>query len=384
MLIEFLEPVNLEEIKEKYKPWRNTQLGNKVTFYDKTQQDFEPYKLAIVGVLEDRASTDNHGCGAAPNAIRKELYQLYNHGEMPSTIDLGNIQPGHTVKDTQFALKEVLKELLQQKITVIILGGGHDLTYGQYLAYENSFHFADLVLIDEKIDIQKIEEINSSSFLWQILNNEPNFLGSITHLGHQLFYTNPENIDMLETLDFDTIRLGEIRKDIFEIEPFVRHADLLSFDISALKSADAPANAVTSPNGLNGEEACQLTRFAGLSNKTSSFGLYECNTYFDQNKQGVKQASQMVWYFIEGFANRREDDFPSEESNNFTKYVVTLHDGEYDICFWKSNFSNKWWMEIPDARSRMTKYVPCSYKEYQLAMQDELPDRWMKAYNKLN
>ena len=384
MLTDFLDPLNLDEITEKHKPWATTQLGTKVEFYDKTQQDFEPYKLALIGVLEDRASVDNHGCGSSANAIRKELYQLYAHGEIPAMIDFGNILPGQTVKDTQFALKEVLKELFEQKITVIILGGGHDLTFGQYLAYENSFHHTDIVLIDEKIDIRKIEEINSNSFLWHLLNNEPSFLSSITHLGHQLFYTSPENIDILETLDFDTIRLGEIRNNIFEIEPYVRHADLLSFDISALKSADAPANAVTSPNGLTGEEACQLTRFAGLSNKTTSFGLYECNTYFDQNKQGVKQASQMVWYFIEGFANRREDDFPSEENESFTKYVVSLHDGQYDICFWKSNYSNKWWMEMPEARSRMPRYIPCSYKEYQLAMQDELPDRWMKAYNKLN
>jgi arginase family enzyme len=220
MLTDFLDPLNLDEITEKHKPWATTQLGTKVEFYDKTQQDFEPYKLALIGVLEDRASVDNHGCGSSANAIRKELYQLYAHGEIPAMIDFGNILPGQTVKDTQFALKEVLKELFEQKITVIILGGGHDLTFGQYLAYENSFHHTDIVLIDEKIDIRKIEEINSNSFLWHLLNNEPSFLSSITHLGHQLFYTSPENIDILETLDFDTIRLGEIRNNIFEIEPF--------------------------------------------------------------------------------------------------------------------------------------------------------------------
>lgn len=383
MITDFLEPVNLEEISDKRKPWGATHLGSKVVFNQDNKFEIEEFRLAIVGVLEDRSSTDNHGCGLAPNAIRKELYQLYVHFDLPAFIDLGNIKAGFSVKDTQVALKELMIELHSKKIAVIILGGGHDLTYAQYQSYSNSLHHTDLVVIDEKIDMEKSDEVTSDSFLWHIVNHEPNFLNSVTHLGHQMFYTSPENIDILETLDYDVIRLGEMKKDIFEMEPFVRHADLLSFDISALRSADAPANAVTSPNGLSGEEACQLIRFAGLSNKTTSFGLYELNTYFDQNKQGVKQASQMVWYFIEGFSNRRDDDYPAEQNQNFVKYVVSIHEGQYDIAFWKSLYSNKWWMELPEVRTGVPRYVPCSYKEYQQAMQDELPDRWMKAYNRL-
>jgi formiminoglutamase len=384
MISDYLEEVKPEELDQKQSPWEPTQLGSKVHFKYIGELDAESYDLAILGVGEDRSSTDNHGCGSGVNKIRQELYKLYVHFKMPRIIDLGNIRLGHSVRDTHVALKQVVSELLDKRITPIILGGGHDLTYGQFQAYENRIHDVDIVIIDEKIDLKESEEVNARSFLRHIIMHQPNYLFSANHLGHQVFYNDPKSIDMLDSLSYDVIRLGEVKKDIFEMEPILRNADMLSFDLSALKSSDVPANALTSPNGLSGEEACQLCRFAGFSNKLSSFGLYEFNPYFDQNNQGAKQASQMLWYFIEGFANRKENDYPSENDSEFIKYIVKLESSDYEIVFWKSNYSMKWWMEVPQKDHKHNKYIPCSYKDYENAMRDELPDNWMKVYTKLN
>ena len=384
MIFDFFDEVNLQELKHNQQEWETNQLGSKVTFKHQDDIDGETFSLAILSVGEDRSSTENHGCGSGTNKIREELYRLYVHFNMPNIIDLGTMKLGHTIRDTQIALKQVVAELLDKRITPIILGGGHDLSYGQFQAYENRIHEVDLVVVDEKIDLVEDDEINARSFLRHIIMNQPNFLFSANHLAHQLFYNDPKSIDVLESLNFDVIRLGEIKKDIFEMEPILRNADMLSFDLSALKSSDAPANAVTSPNGLTGEEACQLCRFAGYSNKMSSFGLYEFNPYFDQNNQGAKQAGQMIWYFIEGFAHRKANDYPSENNSEFVKYIVKLESSDYEIVFWKSNYSNKWWMEVPQKNIEHHKYIPCSYKDYENAMQDELPDKWMKVYSKLN
>lgn len=384
MVFDYLEPLNIEEVRPQHGEWTANQLGSHVNMDFRGDLEDAGFQLAILGVGEDRSSTSNHGCGTGMNKIRQELYSLYTHFSLPQTIDLGNILPGHSVKDTQVALKMVVAELLDKRITPIIIGGGHDMTYAQFQAYQDRIHDVDIVLIDEKIDLKETEEVNSSSFLRHIIMHQPNFLFSANHLGHQIFYNDPKSIDVLETLNYDVLRLGEVKKDIFEMEPILRNADMLSFDLSALRSSDAPANALTSPNGLSGEEACQLCRFAGFSNKMSSFGLYEFNPYFDQNNQGAKQASQMIWYFIEGYANRRENDYPSENNAQFTKYYVKLESSDYEIVFWKSSLSNKWWMEVPQRDIEHNKYIPCSYKDYENAMQDELPDKWMKVYAKLN
>jgi len=379
-MLEFLQAVELENIKPSNEDWSNFQLGKYTTFFDGKQVDLEDYKLAIISVEEDRSAINNKGCGKAPNKIRKELYELFIHFDMPPLIDLGIIKNGATVKDTQVALEEVLKYLFENKITVIIIGGSQDLTYGQFMAYENSINKLDIVVVDEKIDIKETEVINSSSFLWHILNNETLFLNSCTHIGHQVFYNNPMSIDILESLNHQTLRLGEVRNSIVELEPFIRNADLLSFDMSALKSSECPANAISSPNGFNGEEACQISRFAGFSNKISSFGLYEFNSFYDVNNQGAKQASQILWYFIEGFSGRK-DDFPSEHNKNFMKYIVKLDSSNTEITFWKSTFSNRWWMQMPQKDEEI--FLPCSYNDYQTALKDELPDKWMRAYSKM-
>lgn len=384
MIFDYLEQAKQDEILPKQGTWRKNQLGANIEHDYRGDLEEQGFKLAILGVGEDRSSTNNHGCGTGLQKIRQELYSLYLHFGLPKTIDLGNIRLGHTIKDTQIALKTVVSELLDKRIVPIILGGGHDMTYGQFQAYENRIHDVDIVIIDERIDLLESEEVNAASFLRHIIMHQPNFLFSANHLGHQLFYNDPKHIDVLETLNFDVLRLGEVKRDIFEMEPILRNADMLSFDMSALRSSDAPANALTSPNGFSGEEACQLCRFAGYSNKISSFGLYEFNPYFDQNNQGAKQASQMIWYFIEGFANRKENDYPSENNSQFMKYFVKLESSDYEIIFWKSNFSNKWWMEVPQKGIDHNKFVPCSYKDYENAMQDELPDKWMKVYAKLN
>lgn len=382
-MLDFLQPLELENFTNPNKEWGNFQLGKYTTFNDGSSIEIEEFKLAIIGIEEDRSSTDNSGCGKSANKIRKELYELFIHFDMPKLIDLGDIKNGKTVKDSQIALKEVLKVLFENNITAIIIGGGHDLTYGQFLAYENNTNPVDLIVVDEKIDITETPVINSSSFLWHIINHEPLFLNNCVHLGHQTFYNSPMSIDLLESLNHQTLRLGEVRKSIIEVEPFLRNADILSLDLSSIRSSDCPANAVTSPNGFTGEEICQIARFAGFSNKLSSFGLYELNPYFDTNNQGAKQASQILWYFIEGFSGRKED-YPSEKNSNFVKYIVRLNSSDNEIVFWKSNFSNRWWMEIPQADKENIKILPCSYNDYLTAQQDELPDKWMRAYSKMN
>jgi formiminoglutamase len=380
-MLDFLQPINLENIQNPNKEWTSFQLGKHVSFNDGSGFDIEDFKLAIVGVEEDRSSTDNSGCGKGANHIRTELYQLYTHFDMPSIIDLGDIKNGQTVKDSQIALKEILKLLFEQKITVIVIGGGHDLTYGQFRAYENRLNPINVVIVDEKIDILESPIINSSSFLWHVINHQPLFLNTCTHLGHQIFYNSPKSIDILESLHHQALRLGEVRKSMIEVEPYLRDADILSMDLSAIRSSECPANAVTSPNGFTGEDACQISRFAGFSNKVSSFGLYELNPYFDNNKQGAKQASQILWYFIEGFSGRKAD-YPSAEDKNFMQYIVRLESADNEITFWKSTFSNRWWMEIPQTAGEV-KYLPCSYSDYQTALEDELPDKWMRAYGRL-
>jgi formiminoglutamase len=81
---------------------------------------------------------------------------------------------------------------------------------------------------------------------------------------------------------------------------------------------------------LNGEEACAICRYAGISDKVSSFGIYEYNPAADIEEQTAQLIAQMIWYFIEG-VNQRKGDIPSDNNPNYLRYRVAVSNHAEDI-----------------------------------------------------
>lgn len=344
------------------------------------------FQIAIIGVEEDRQALNNQGCALAANAVRKYLYNLHKGTSFPAIVDLGNIKQGATVSDSYTALSITISELIKQRIVPVVIGGSHDLTYAQYLSYVLLDHTVDVVIVDPKFDINESEDdINAQSFLYKIILHKPNYLFNLSLLGYQTYFVDQKSIEIIEKLKFDAHRLGKLKEKLEEVEPLVRTADMLSFDISAIRHSDAAANAYSSPNGFYGEDACQIARYAGMSDNLTSIGFYEMNPKLDVQNQSAMLMSQMIWYFADGYANRK-NDLPLSDKSNFIKYTTSLKNNQYQLVYYKSKKSNRWWMEVPIS-SQNSKYekhhlIPCSYHDYETACNDELPDRWWQAYQK--
>jgi len=172
------------------------------------------------------------------------------------------------------------------------------------------------------------------------------------------------------------------------VEPVVRNADILSFDISAIRQSEAPGNKDASPNGFYGEQACQITRYAGMSDKLTSIGFYEINPELDINGQTAHSVAQMIWYFIDGY-NHRKKEFPVGSRKTYLKYMVNIQDGKNEVVFYKSDKSERWWMDVPYPAHNKIKYerhllVPCSYDDYKTACGNEVPNRWWQTFQKLS
>ena len=215
---------------------------------------------------------------------------------------------------------------------------------------------------------------------------ENNFLFNLCQLAYQSYLIDNETLALLEKLYFDSYRLGYIRQGLKDMEPVIREADLMSFDITAIKSSDAPGNENAQPFGLTGEEACQICWYAGLNEKLSSAGFYEYNPGFDdEKKKTASVVATMIWYFIEGFYHRKDER--NFRGNDYLKYVVYMPVEPATLVFYKSKLSEKWWMEIPYPGG-IKKYsrnsiVPCSYSDYQTAIKGEVPDRYISTLAKL-
>ena len=361
-------------------------LGKKIQIHSHQEgfPDLENVQIAIFGVNEDRNSQDNFGCGEDLIIVREKFYQLFPGKWHTNIADLGTIEKGNQVSDTYFAVKEITTFLLKNNIIPIIIGGGQDITYVNYRAYDALEQSVNITAVDSRFDLGNLEEeLTSQSYLSKIIMQEPNNLFNYCNVGYQTYFNSQEEISLLDNLFFDTYRLGEA-KISENIEPAFRNADIVSIDIGAVRQSEASGNNNSSPNGFYGEEICAISRYAGLSDKVSSFGIYEYNSKHDNNNQTAHLIAQMIWYFIEG-VNFRVKDYPFSGKENYQKFTVLLEEDE-PLLFYKSNKSGRWWIEINILSNNKYKrhaLIPCTYKDYTDATKQLIPEKWYKAMRKM-
>ena len=379
----FLTSVSQDAL-EQYQTGENT-LGTKIQFHQGEPIE-KTFDLAILGVKESRG-TSVSSVKESPDYVREHLYGLYSNSTS-KILDLGNIIQGETLQDTLYALSEMVQELVKKDILPIVIGGSQELTLGIYKAFEKLEQLVNLTTIDSKIDFQHVNQTNNNTFLKDIILSQPNYLFNYSNLGSQSYYLNPENTKMMEKLHFDNIRLGDLQNDITLAEPTLRNTNILSFDLNSIRQSEVPGTSFASPNGFFGNEACQLARYAGMSDKMNAIGYFEMTPEFDIHGQTAHLVAQLIWFFIEGFQLRKNES-PLSNNKNYTKYKVVLSASDEELIFIKSSKSDRWWMKIPYPPTKKSKFqrhhlVPCSYQDYQVALKDEMPDLWVKTYNKIN
>jgi arginase family enzyme len=361
-------------------------LGNRMKIH--TEQDGFPdlndVKIAIFGVEEDRNSENNFGCGDDLHFIRRKLYELFPGNWDAEIADLGTVLKGQEVSDTYFAVADIITSLLKKNIIPVIIGGGQDITYVNYRAYDSLEQTINITAVDSRFDLGSLEdELTSQSYLSKIIMQKPNNLFNYSNVGYQTYFNSQGEIQLFDSLFFDTCRLG-MAKELENIEPAFRNADIVSIDIGAVRQSEAPANNNASPNGFYGEEICAISRYAGISDKVTSFGIYEYNSKYDNNHQTASLIAQMIWYFIEG-VNFRVKDYPFSGKENYQKFTVLMEDDD-PIVFYKSNKTGRWWIEInilSDNKYKRHALIPCTYKDYTEATKQIIPERWYKAMKKM-
>ncbi|MCQ2272313.1 MAG: formimidoylglutamase [Bacteroidales bacterium] len=385
----FFEAVDFDRIGFPNGKYDAAQLVGNVCFFDpEGSVDLEGVEFAILGVPESRNAVNNSSCSMAPDEIRSQFYRLYCWDKPVKILDLGNLILGETVEDTYQVLSDILSYLIENKIIPIIMGGSNDLAYANYRAYEKLEQLVNIVAVDARFDLGNEEgEIRSDCYLNKIVLQEPNYLLNYANIGYQTYMNSPESIHLMNQLHFETYRVGMMRQEMEEVEAIVRNAEMMSIDISAVRRPDAPGNPNASSNGFYGEEICQVARFAGVSDKLSSIGIYEYDPTLDSGFQTAQLIGHVLWYFIEGYLNRQGDIF-FKDRNMYIRYSVPVSESIDEMEFYFSKKTGRWWVVVPvinikkDLEQRY--FLPCSKKDYETACKDKIPDRWWRAYHKLN
>jgi formiminoglutamase len=334
-------------------------LGRHVALFDGELPNLQNARVALLGADETSA-----------NAVRPALYRAAYPWPAGSVVDLGNLRKAGAAQ-----LIPVLYELLTGGLLPVVIGRQHDLARAQFLAYQEAKTLANWAVVDETI---RVEEVVGA-----VLEPRHPLLFHLAHLGGQSFHLPEKAVQLLEDHNCEVVRLGKSRSAIEETEPVIRDADLLTFHLNALKMSDLPAVASATPSGYFLEEACQLARYAGMSDKLTSFGIYGFEPDRDRDEQSAQAVAQLVWYFLDGFFNRT-GDYPLS-TKGLTEYVVELPALSYQLTFWKSKFSGRWWLQVPVTTQRKHqrhRLIPCSLQDYQAACREELPERLLNAFKR--
>ena len=376
MVFDFLQPISTS-VEEYISKLSNQTLGKKVVFH--TQTDFpvlDNVAIAIITVNEFRGGEKDNDDFSFDN-FRKQFYSLFPGNWNASIVDLGTIEAGASVEDTYFVVKSLVAELIKKRIIPVVIGGSQDLTYPMYRAYDNLDQMVNLVSVDNQFDFSKENKLDSESYLSKIIVEEPNNLFNFSNLGFQTYFNSQEEIDLIEKLYFEAYRLGEVSNNITVAEPVFRDADLVSIDMNSVQSSYSGNFDIFNPNGFTGKEICALSRYAGISDKVTSFGIFN----FNPNRNEVVLVGQMLWYFIEGFCFR-SNEYPFGTKEHYIKYIVPIEDEE--LIFYKSNKTERWWIEIPfltnvNNKLKRNTLLPCTHEDYLAACEQEIPERWWKA-----
>jgi len=349
-----------------------TFLGEELSIITKLK-----YDIGILGLPDNEDSTTFESA----EKIRQSLYDLAPLSSNVNIIDLGNSKVGRTFKDSCFAISEIVDLTVRQNIIMLFIGGTTKFNLGCFLAFDKIKSPLNLVAVDSVINRERIPLLAATD-LELVDSVETSSLFNYINIGYQSYFVDKNFLDFVNDSYYEAYRLGFVRSNLDEMEPGLRDANLVSFSLNAIKHSDAPGAILSSPNGLTGDEACQLSFYAGHSNRIKSFAISDLAYENDYHDTTAKLAGQITWYFLEGYSSSIYEE-PDNTPENFVKFLIHLDQTNQNIAFFKSNLTNRWWMEICYADTNRSVLLSCSETDYKLACQQEIPDRWWRTFQRI-
>lgn len=384
-LNDYFDPINVDLEASSYIDSKE-QIFNCISIHTTEHkiEKIEDANLAIFGIVSDSEDQKEYSKQGLLK-IREYFYSLSRFNRQINIYDLGNFKQCKTINDHNAGLRDVILELIMLNIMPVIIGDVEYILYPKYTAYQRLDKKINLVNIDSKLRILEDRDKEYKSALWKILIENNDSLFFFTNIGYQKHFVGSKVLKYLDDKLHFAYRLGYIRSNIKEVEPVFRDADIIGLNIEAVRQSDAFGQQNGSPNGYYGEEICQLSRYAGMSPKLSSFGVYNYCPESDKNFQTAHLIAQIIWYFIEGFINRMQEH-PLENTTNYKKYIVKLDNFENELVFYNSIKTNRWWLEVPYVNSSSHKQIliSCTEEDYLDATNGDVPERWLKSFQKIN
>jgi formiminoglutamase len=271
----------------------------------------------IVGFPSDEGVRRNGGrVGAAggPRAIRPALYRLAADPRLEQfedflgrTRDLGDLEISRNLEADQEHLGEALAPYLDAGVFVIVLGGGHETSYGHFQGYVRASKKVEIVNWDAHPDVRELKQGqgHSGSPFRQAIEHPSGSCRRYSVAGLQPHSVARAHYQFVQQHGRAVWR-DEVNQGLIdELYQTVAGPAMVSFDLDAVVEAEAPGVSAPNAAGLSSELWLAAAQAAGRSPSVTSADVVEENPAFDQDGRTARLAALTVWRLLRGRAEPR-------------------------------------------------------------------------------
>jgi formiminoglutamase len=277
----------------------------------------ETPRAVILGFPSDEGVRRNGGrAGAAggPRAIRAALYRLAADPRLEQfedflgrTRDLGDLEISRNLEADQEHLGEALVPYLEAGVFVIVLGGGHETSYGHFQGYVGAGKKVEIVNWDAHPDVREMKQGqgHSGSPFRQAIEHPSGSCRRYSVAGLQPHAVARAHYQFVQQHGRAVWRDEVNRALIDELYQTLAGPAMVSFDLDAVAEAEAPGVSAPSVAGLSSELWLAAAHAAGRSPAVTSADVVEENPAFDQDGRTARLAALTVWRLLRGRAEPR-------------------------------------------------------------------------------
>jgi len=276
----------------------------------------EPAAVVIIGFPVDEGVVRNAGrVGASegPSALRERLFRLcpdpLTHDAFCSllarTRDLGDVVPSGELERDQEVLGEAVGRALAQGSRVLVLGGGHETSYGHFLGYANADLDVDIENFDAHADVRPLKHGrgHSGSPFRQALEHASGRCRGYRVHGLQRASVAAAHVRWLAEQGGACTWAEELNaqrvSDTFRNR---ERALLTTFCLDAVDQAFAPGVSAPSTGGLTPALWLHAAYEAGRCPTALGFDIVELNPHFDRDAQTARLAAMTAWHILRGLS----------------------------------------------------------------------------------
>jgi len=275
-----------------------------------------PPRAVLVGFPCDdgvRRNGGRPGAAEAPPKIREWLYRFLPDAELGEahadllehTLDAGDVTLTGDLAADQLRLAELLVPCLEAGVFPIVLGGGHETTYGHFLAYALAGRAVSLLNWDAHPDVRELRDGqgHSGSPFRQALLHPSGLARGYTVAGLLPHVVSRSHLDFMRERGARWVWRRDLTPErVAEIAGAATGPALVSFDVDAVEQSCAPGVSAPAAGGLPVELWLHAADLAGRGSHVLSVDVVELNPRVDQDDRTARLAALTVWTVLRGRA----------------------------------------------------------------------------------